>query len=43
MEKFVIAGVGSRPVIWVAHSAGGVIVKKLLEFSKSYTPQTIIG
>ena len=36
LERFNVDGIGSRPVIFVTHSLGGLVVKQLLRHSDTY-------
>lgn len=31
LEKFIQAGVGKKPIVWITHSMGGLIVKNMLQ------------
>uniref|UniRef100_A0A0X3PL00 Protein SERAC1 n=1 Tax=Schistocephalus solidus TaxID=70667 RepID=A0A0X3PL00_SCHSO len=33
LQQLVMAGVGQRPIIWISHSAGGILTKEILRIS----------
>ncbi|KAL7064761.1 hypothetical protein AAHC03_05317 [Spirometra sp. Aus1] len=33
LQQLVLAGVGQRPIIWISHSAGGILTKELLRIA----------
>lgn len=41
IKKLLIAGVGKRPTIWVCHSMGGLLVKKMLVNGNSFSYFTV--
>ncbi|VUZ40464.1 unnamed protein product [Hymenolepis diminuta] len=36
LQQLLLAGVGRRPIIWVAHSAGGILTKELIKLSATW-------
>ncbi|KAL5964907.1 Protein SERAC1 [Taenia solium] len=40
LEQLLLAGVGRRPIVWVAHSAGGILTKEVLKLSATWVPES---
>ncbi|VDM33945.1 unnamed protein product [Hydatigera taeniaeformis] len=40
LHQLLLAGVGRRPIIWVAHSAGGILTKEVLKLSATWIPES---
>ncbi|CDS42779.1 protein serac1 [Echinococcus multilocularis] len=40
LQQLLLAGVGRRPIVWVAHSAGGILTKEVLKLSATWIPES---
>ncbi|KAL5110798.1 Protein SERAC1 [Taenia crassiceps] len=40
LQQLLLAGVGRRPIVWVAHSAGGILTKEMLKLSATWVPES---
>ncbi|VDD79704.1 unnamed protein product [Mesocestoides corti] len=40
LQQLLMAGVGRRPIVWVSHSAGGILTKEVLRLSASWLDES---